>query len=682
MASNACWGIEVGSGALKAVKLVRDGDSVTVVDVAVIPHKKPLSAPEVDEKETRRVALGQLISQHDLTKSQIAVSVPGNQSFARFANAIPATEPKQIPALVEYEAKQQIPFPLEEVQWDFQTFAEADSPLISVGIFAIRTETVMDQLAKWQDVGRVPDIVTLNPLAVYNAIAYDQAFTEASPGTVIIDVGTTSTDLIIADGAKLWVRTFPIGGHQFTEALVTAYNVSYLKAEKLKSEAETSQAARQILQALRPVFSDLAQDVQRSIGYYTSQPQNREAKLTRVLCHGNTFNLPGLKKFLSQQLQLEVTMIEGYPRITKFASPAIEAKFKAHAHELAPSIGLALQGLELQTINANLVPMSLVRESMWKDKTKWFVAAAGIALLAGGAMFIKPLMNSSALGTGGRPAVIDDVRRQFDGLKSTFAAMEGEYQPHAKAAPTLALVDRRDVMPKILDDLGVLLASASDKAGKMPGQTPAVVEFADFTTTYGAAEGMGSFDPMGTPVAATGPQPIRASMTVRVSRDSREADAFIEQQVLGWLKANHKRSGIYDISVDPKKLTYRFVGKSVVDDAGKVGAPTGGQPAAPSAPMGGPTGGPRGPMTPPGGVDPERRPGGPRMPGGMNPGGFGPGGSGGGGNVPAAQPIGDAEKVAPLPKLTPFVPGSVVSTYVVNWEMSFVGPQAAPEGQP
>lgn len=678
MASNACWGIEVGSGALKAVKLVRDGDSVTVVDVAVIPHKKPLSAPEVDEKETRRVALGQLISQHDLTKAQIAVSVPGNQSFARFANAIPATEPKQIPALVEYEAKQQIPFPLEEVQWDFQTFAEPDSPLISVGIFAIRTETVMDQLAKWQDVGRVPDIVTLNPLAVYNAVAYDQAFTEASPGTVIIDVGTTSTDLIIADGAKLWVRTFPIGGHQFTEALVTAYNVSYLKAEKLKSEAETSQAARQILQALRPVFSDLAQDVQRSIGYYTSQPQNREAKLTRVLCHGNTFNLPGLKKFLSQQLQLDVTMIEGYPRIAKFASPAIEAKFKAHAHELAPSIGLALQGLDLQTINANLVPMSLVRESMWRDKTKWFMAAAGIALLAGGAMFIKPLMNSSALGAGGRPAVIDDVRRQFDGLKSTWTAAEAEYQPHAKAAPTLALVDRRDVVPKILDDLGVLLASASDKASKMPGQTPAVVEFADFTTTYGAAEGSASFDPMGAPVAATGPQPIRATMTVRISRDSREADAFIEQQVLGWLKANHKRSGIYEISVDPKKLTYRFVGKSVVDDAGKVGTPTGGQPQAPSAPVGGP----RGPMTPPSGTDPERRPGGPRMPGGLNPGGFGPGAGGGGGAMPTAQPIGDAEKVAPLPKLTPFVPGSVVSTYVVNWEMSFVGPQAAPEGQP
>src|ERR1043165_3246372 len=42
---------------------------------------------------------------------------------------------------------------------------------------------------------------------------------------LIVDVGTTSTDLIVAEGGRLWIRTFPIGGHQFTEALVTAFNL-------------------------------------------------------------------------------------------------------------------------------------------------------------------------------------------------------------------------------------------------------------------------------------------------------------------------------------------------------------------------------------------------------------------------------------------------------------------------
>ncbi|MBY0308507.1 MAG: pilus assembly protein PilM, partial [Phycisphaerales bacterium] len=76
MAGNASWGVEIGSGALKAVKLARDGESVRVEDFVIIPHKRPLSAPEIDAKEAARVALGTLISQHDLGKATVAISVP------------------------------------------------------------------------------------------------------------------------------------------------------------------------------------------------------------------------------------------------------------------------------------------------------------------------------------------------------------------------------------------------------------------------------------------------------------------------------------------------------------------------------------------------------------------------------------------------------------------------------
>ena len=143
----------------------------------------------------------------------------------------------------------------------------------------------------YEDVGIVPDYVTLSPVAAYNAMAYDLQFTEKTPGTIILDIGTTSTDLIIAEAGRVWIRTFPIGGHHFTEALVNAFQLSYPKAEKLKREAESSKHARHIFQAMRPVFGDLAQDVQRSIGYYTSL--HKEAKLERLIGLGSTFRLPG-----------------------------------------------------------------------------------------------------------------------------------------------------------------------------------------------------------------------------------------------------------------------------------------------------------------------------------------------------------------------------------------------------
>ena len=155
----------------------------------------------------------------------------------------------------------------------------------------------------WNDVGVTPDFVTIGPLAVYNALAWDQQFDESTPGTVILDVGTTSTDLIVCEPGRLWIRTFPVGGHQFTQALVDAFKLSYAKADALKLQAEQSKHFRHILQAMRPVFSDLAQDVQRSIGYY--QSSHKDANLTRLIGLGSTFNLPGLRKYLGQQLQME-----------------------------------------------------------------------------------------------------------------------------------------------------------------------------------------------------------------------------------------------------------------------------------------------------------------------------------------------------------------------------------------
>src|SRR5687767_9506348 len=218
----AAWGIEIGACAIKALRLERNGDEVAVSDFAVIPHKKVLTTPDLDQDEMVRLGLGQFISQKNLEGEHLVMSVPGHSAFARFAK-LPPVEPKKVPDIVKFEAVQQIPFPIEQVEWDYQTFKAPDSPDVEVGIFAITRDRIMERLALYQDVGIVPDYVTLSPVAAYNAMAFDLAFTEKTPGTIVLDIGTTSTDLIIAEAGRVWIRTFPIGGHHFTEALVNAF---------------------------------------------------------------------------------------------------------------------------------------------------------------------------------------------------------------------------------------------------------------------------------------------------------------------------------------------------------------------------------------------------------------------------------------------------------------------------
>ncbi len=456
--SNICWGIEIGYGAIKALKLQADGDDLTVLDFAIINHPKVLSTPEIDKDDAMRVTLGTLASRYDLSGATIAISIPGHQSFARFAK-LPPVEAKKIPDIVKFEAVQQIPFPLDEVEWDFQTFASDDTPEVEVGIFAVTTKRINDLLTMLGDVGVTPDLATLSPIAAYNALANDLSFTEKTPGTIILDIGAVATDLIIADAGRVWVRTFPIGGHQFTEALVNTFKLSYSKAEKLKKEAEQTKHARHVFQAMRPVFGDLVQEVQRSIGYY--QSIHPEAELERLIGLGSTFKLPGLRKYLKQQLQLDVYRMEQFKRLSVDGPQAGE--FQGASLNLATAYGLAVQALGKGTLQANLMPVAVVREAMWKRKAPWFAAAAGLAAAASGSMFIRPLMDNTALTGAETPPVISQVVRDAarEAQRAEEAGVTASGEADLRADAIVKLFEGREVYARVLSDAGHMLTHAN-----------------------------------------------------------------------------------------------------------------------------------------------------------------------------------------------------------------------------
>jgi type IV pilus assembly protein PilM len=199
----AAWGMEIGADAIKAIRLERDGDKVTVSDFAVIPHKKVLTTPDMDRDEMVRIGLGQFISQKVLEGQTLVMSVPGHAAFARFAK-LPPVEPKKVPDIVRFEAVQQIPFPIDQVEWDYETFITEGSPEIEVGIFAITRERVQQRLGLYAELGIVPESLTLSPVAVYNAMAYEHDLARNKKAIIYIDIGTSATDLIVADQNRCW----------------------------------------------------------------------------------------------------------------------------------------------------------------------------------------------------------------------------------------------------------------------------------------------------------------------------------------------------------------------------------------------------------------------------------------------------------------------------------------------
>lgn len=453
---NDSWGIEVGANALKAMRLVRDGTEVEVAAYDVIPFKKVLTTPDLNVDEAIQVNLDQFLTRHDISKSSVVVSVPGNMAFARFAK-LPPVEPKKIPDIVRFEAQQQIPFPIDQVEWDYQVFAQDDSPDVEVGIFAISKERVAQFLSNYNRMNIKIDALTLSPLAVVNALGYDMNLLKEGKGTIILDIGTTSTDLVVVEGGRVWMRTMAIGGNNFTEALVKSFKLSFPKAEKLKREAGTSKYARQIFQAMRPVFADLVQDIQRSLGFY--QTSNRDAELHQLIGVGSTFRLPGLQKFLKQQLEIDIIRPDGFKKIRVDGKQA--ADFAENALNMATAYGLALQGLELEQVSANILPEHVVKARMWRAKQVWIAAASLILLLSVGAAWFKVASEKAAYARDkvATDQIVNPVISQAQSLKSQLDTNVKASDPRMRIENLQRVLDYRDVWPKLMEDISMAAAT-------------------------------------------------------------------------------------------------------------------------------------------------------------------------------------------------------------------------------
>ena len=375
--AKTAWGIDLGNCTLKAIKLGQSDEGVEVLDFAVIAHDKILSQPDLEAEQKGRLiedTLGSFLEEYDVRGSAVVVSVSGHNSFARFIK-LPPVETKRIPEIVSFEAIQQIPFEINDVEWDWQTFDREGRSEVEVGIFAIKKDLVNESLSHFFKLHCPANIVQMTPMALFNFLIHDQKWLQESPGTdavITLDIGAENTDLVIADGLRVWQRSIPIGGNQFTAAVRKAFKLSFAKAEVLKRTASTSKYARQIFQAMRSVFADLAAEVQRSLGFYSSA--NRDVRFKEVLALGNAMKMPGLVKFLQQSLSLPVKRLDTFDSL-RLAPGVSVAQFSENVPSLGVVYGLALQGMGLGAITSNLLPREIARQSQWKKKRAWFAAS-------------------------------------------------------------------------------------------------------------------------------------------------------------------------------------------------------------------------------------------------------------------------------------------------------------------
>jgi len=458
------WGIDIGQMALKALKLRNVDGQLFVEAFDVIEHPKMLCQEDADAEQLINNSLAQFLARNNVAGSDVAVAIPGRSSFTRFVK-LPPVEKSKIPDIVQFEAGQQIPFPIPEVVWRYQTFEDPNSPDVEVGLFAVKRIDVFEMLSRFTLAGVDVDMVQMAPLSLYNFMIHDeQVATDGA--TILADIGVDKTDLVVADGNRIWMRTIQIGGSNFTKALEKSFKLSFSKAEKLKRSAATNKYARQVFQAMRPVFADLVQEIQRSVGYYTQK--NRDTKFTRLLGMGNGFRLPGLQKFLERNLNVPVVRIDSYNKLSPSSNVNMPV-FTENVLSFATAYGLALQAAGEAPIATNLLPREVARKRSWARKRLWFAgSAAAVLLAAAGPMYSAArdgkTFDATEKGLKDATAVVADITKQ----RKEHAEFDIDMKEVLKAAQAYeGMYDYRGFWPGVQGMLSDAINSVTTQHGPL-----------------------------------------------------------------------------------------------------------------------------------------------------------------------------------------------------------------------
>lgn len=388
------WAIDIGNNSLKALHLREIAGAVEVIGLANINHDKILSGGGISDDERDELialSLRRFVDNNDLGKEDIIVSVPSQNSFARFVK-LPPVDKKRIPEIVRFEAAQQIPFDIDEVQWDWQLIDDGQEGERRVGIFAIKNEVISSSLEHFEREGIEIGFVQMAPMALYNYLCFDRPELVSSDtrGTVVLNIGAENTDLVVCTKSAVWQRCIPMGGNSFTQAIAETFKLKFQKAEKLKRTAAMSKYARQILQTMKPVFTDLSSEIQRSLGFYRSS--NPNVKVTKIIALGGGTNMRGLLKYLQQSLQIPIERPDSFKNLL-LGSDISEAKFHEHICDFGVVYGLGLQGIGLGKIESNLLPSNIARSMAWSGKSRYFNIAACMLLVVAILGFVRATMD-------------------------------------------------------------------------------------------------------------------------------------------------------------------------------------------------------------------------------------------------------------------------------------------------
>ncbi len=348
--------------------------------------------PEELTEDTRGFIIGtvlrEMLQSGRYEAKKALISISGQYALTRFVPLPPvAEEESRVRQIVEFEARQNVPFPMEEVIWDYQLIANPDAEELEVMFVVIKNDIVEDITGAVQAAGLEPVLVDVAPAACYNAARANLIGDDGC--AMILNLGDRSTNLLFADRQQFFARTIPIAGHSITQQISKEFSMDFARAEELKrrhgfvalggayAEPE-SEVAASVSKIVRNVMTRLHGEINRSIGVYRAQQKG--AKPNKLYLTGGSSTMGFTDRFFEDKLGIPVEYFNPFQCVQ--LGPQIDTqRLENMAHMFSEVVGLGLRYRGQCAVEVSLMPESLVRQIAMRRRKPYLMAAAACVLL-------------------------------------------------------------------------------------------------------------------------------------------------------------------------------------------------------------------------------------------------------------------------------------------------------------
>jgi type IV pilus assembly protein PilM len=309
-------------------------------------------------------ALQELVAKVKIKGLKTWCAVPGHPVFSRFVK-LPPVHGDKLAQIVEFEARQNVPWQLDEVSWDYEVVTKSDLGEIEVVLAAMKREPLNEMHQEVASSGVKMVGMDVGPLALYNAFRY--SYPDVDEPALIVDMGARSTNLVFVEGDRFFTRNLLVGGAAVTNAIAKEFSIPFAEAERQKRsqgfvalggavEDHPDEGVNAMSKVMRNSMTRLHAEIMRTITFYRSQQGGSAPK--RVFLAGGGSSAGYIAEFFAEKLKLPVEVYNGLRGVQTDRGVSADAA-QVDAPVLGELVGLALRGMGSTPCEIELVPDAL-----------------------------------------------------------------------------------------------------------------------------------------------------------------------------------------------------------------------------------------------------------------------------------------------------------------------------------